>query len=358
MNWSRVKILTAKFATIILAGLIVGHTSPDRAASASLQPEDVRIVNSEVADVSAGLSGQIDPSVITTNYDALESLATSLRNSKAETSDGTWHLLIFYRLLTFDRNDPNKPPETEWQARQKFLKDWISAQPKSITARVALASFYVNYAWLARGTGDASTVSAADQKLFSHRMGQALQVLVEAEVITNQCPVDFDTMQQIQLSRGSDPATAKKEFNAANTYEPHYSAFCFNQVNYLLPRSFGDEGDWERFATKSADALGGDQGDILYARMVWWVNNQHVYDDLFKDTGCSWPRVKNGMSLLIKRYPDSVSACTEMAYLAFLASDRETSRSFFLRIGPSMDNSVWANDKAHFLHVHKWALDE
>ena len=60
------------------------------------------------------------------------------------------------------------------------IQSWVDATPKSITARVALAHVYVNYAWDARGDGTSDTVSENGRNLFGQRLEKAKVVLDEA----------------------------------------------------------------------------------------------------------------------------------------------------------------------------------
>ena len=65
-----------------------------------------------------------------------------------------------------------KPPatEAEWADTLDRLKRWAAQRPESVTAQVALAYGYLNYAWQARGNGDAASVTAEGGRLMQERL--------------------------------------------------------------------------------------------------------------------------------------------------------------------------------------------
>jgi hypothetical protein len=79
-------------------------------------------------------------------------------------------------------------------------------------------------------------------------------------------------MQFVALGEGWNLAAYDKVFNEAVAFESTYTYFYNNKVMYLLPRWFGQEGDWQKFAAQSADKMGSEAGDILYARIGWRVH--------------------------------------------------------------------------------------
>jgi len=106
---------------------------------------------------------------------------------------------------------------------------------------------------------------------------------------------------------------------------------------------------------QAADERGGDAGDILYARIVWYIYNFHFFNNIFTETKIEWPRVKRGFDALLKQYPDSLSALGTYARLACHSADWETARQLFERMGSRMDRSVFPKPE-DFLHFRNDAL--
>ena len=99
--------------------------------------------------------------------------------------------------------------------------------------------------------------------------------------------------------------------------EPDYETCYFRRAIYLLPRWYGREGEWESDLARQADKLGGENGDMLYAQVVWNMN-QSYYLNPFPDANLSWKRVDSGFEIIEKRFPDALEARGERAYLACL----------------------------------------
>jgi hypothetical protein len=275
-----------------------------------------------------------------------------LRASKAQTAMGAWHLFYFYDELC---ELPEPASEQKYVARLEFFHQWVSAQPKSITARIALANGYTCYAWHARGHGFASTVTQTGEQLFEERLKQAAGALKEAKQLEAKCPVWWVTAQYVALGLGWPLSIYNRIFDEAVAFEPNYTLFYYNKVNFLLPRWYGREGDWQRFASGAADILGGEAGDILYARIGWRIHKNAYYKSFMQDAGYSWPRMEKGMEAIVKNYPDSLSAASELAYLSYRAGDRTVAKPLFERIGNKVDSDVWRDDKARFLKARAWA---
>ena len=163
-------------------------------------------------------------------------------------------------------------------------------------------------------------------------------------------------MQFIALGQEWPLNSYETLFKEAVAFEPTYTFYYNNKVVFLLPRWYGKEGDWQRFASESADKLGGETGDVLYARIGWRVHERGVYDGFLKDSGYSWPRIKKGLEAIVKSYPDSISAATELAYLSWQRQDKVSAKAMFNNIGMRMDTGIWGDDKERFMRARSWAL--
>jgi len=71
------------------------------------------------------------------DYSHLDEFANTLRLSKEKLPNGFWKLGSCYSGLVPQR----KAPEADWQSRLAALRDWVAAEPKSVSAPTALAYF-------------------------------------------------------------------------------------------------------------------------------------------------------------------------------------------------------------------------
>jgi hypothetical protein len=323
------------------------------------QPPGMRFTESEETRLKKEFLGKISTLVAAKDFAELDALANDLRKSKAETASGVWHLTMFYGVLTFNVRDVNKQSEQAWMERQIFLNKWVQTKADSITARVALASFWMNYAWEARGTGYADTVKDGGWEMFDSRLTKAEQVLGEARKLESKCPMWWDVMQSVALGRAWKLEDYDKIFNEAVKFEPGYTQYYNGKAWYLLPRWFGKEGDWQKFAAEAADKVGGEAGDVLYARIGWRMHQRIYYKGSFlRETSYLWPRMKKGLQSIAQKYPRSLPPASELAYLAYQAEDRDCAKPIFTKMGLLVDTGTWHRDVDGFMRARTWALGQ
>jgi hypothetical protein len=269
------------------------------------------------------------------DFDKLDALARKYRESKEHYADGLWKMNEVYAGILPDK----QASDSDWSEHLAVLESWMKAKPDSITARVALGDSLVSYAWKARGGGYAKTVTKDGWKLFGERLKQATDVLIEAHTLKEQCPRWWSVMLQAALGSGADRASYDRIFNEAVAFDPSYMVYYSRKANYLLPRWHGRPGEWEAFVARAADNIGGEDGDILYARVVWFEESS--FRNVFRENKVSWERTDKGLEALMKRYPTSLAVKSERAYLAGMAGDRPKARKYFDALGGKVDLSVW-----------------
>jgi hypothetical protein len=245
-------------------------------------------------------------------------------------------------------------PDTAFQERLADLRDWITAKPDSITARVALACVQVDYAWNARSGNYANKVTDEGWRLFGERLNEAAKTLGDAKNMDEKCPVYWSTMMSVAVGMQFPKDQFNDIFNQAIIYEPDFERYYVKRANYLLPRWYGSQGEWENDLAKSADKIGGDDGDVLYAQVVWGLNRFTSFDNIFQENNLSWPRVKKGFEVLEKRYPNELAVKNEAAYLAYYAQDVQTARKYFDEMSGQADTSIWAT-RDEFLRFATYA---
>jgi uncharacterized protein DUF4034 len=283
-------------------------------------------------------------------FDELDARAAELRALKDSYPDGYRKLGVFCSGLDV----PDEASEARYTARLAQLRAWVEAKPKSMSAHVCLARALTSYAWKARGSGYADTVSQQGWRLFRQRLADSHQVLLTAKDLPP-CPLWFSSMQTVALGEGWPRAVYEAHFEAAIKHDPDYMPFYYLKAQHLLPRWYGGEGEWEDFIEAEAKRRGGEEGDLFYARMVWNKHSARLFGNIFKEAGLSWSRTKRGFQELRKRYPDSLAVQSEFCYLSGLAGDHRAMQTLFLEIGGKVDETVWL-DKKRFLQDRKWAF--
>ena len=122
------------------------------------------------------------------NFKELNCIADWERSSKEKLPGGMWRVHDFFWSI---KEMQRHPTQEDWEDHLKLAQSWVDATPRSITARVVLARFYIDYAWYARGVDTADSVTNSGWKLFGQRLDKAKATLDEASNLPTKCPEWF-----------------------------------------------------------------------------------------------------------------------------------------------------------------------
>ncbi|MGB8580681.1 MAG: DUF4034 domain-containing protein [Candidatus Sulfotelmatobacter sp.] len=287
------------------------------------------------------------------NFEQLDCVADHARSNQERFPGGMWKLHELYKGLS-EPVAQQHATEEDWKRLLELLQSWIAEQPKSITARVALASAWINYAWDARGRGYSDKVSESGWTLFTQRTEEAQRVLKDAsETLPAKCPEWYVVMQNVAQNEDWNGAEMRSLFDEAYKFEPGYYYYARALAYLLLPKWGGAPGDTEKFVQEIADHIGREQGDIFYFQVA-------SSNDLI--CGCqdqpefSWERIKRGYEASQKQYGLSMLNLNRMAYLAvhYGETDPIFADQAFTRIGDQWDEEVWKSER-DFRATQSWA---
>lgn len=306
---------------------------------------------------AAGLNGDLSTDIHTTSdyrntiarmlkeekFETLDCLADRVRSGKERFPGGMWKIHTLYSGLYSPVQYPMHATEEDWSNLFLRLQRWVTERPKSVTARVALATAYYGYAWDARGNGFANTVSESGWKLFRDRSAEAKRILDEASILPTKCPEWYLSMLMVAQNQGWDMADVRSLYDKASNFEPGYYYYARMLASYLLPRWSGEKGATEKFMQEAADRIGGDQGDILYFQVASYVieNNE-------EDPYLSWERIEKGFNASEKQYGVSMLNLNLIAYLASYSrhhGDAFVADKALTRIGEQWDEELWGRKK-------------
>jgi Domain of unknown function (DUF4034) len=288
-----------------------------------------------------------------TNYDKLDELAGTFRSSKECYANGAWKLNDIYAGLV----PSDKASDDEWQNRIAALQDWADAKPDSITARVSLANVLVNFAWKARGSGWANTVSDEGWQSFGNRLHQAMKVLNAAENIKAQCPYSWTVRMRAALGLQMDKDQFNDIFQQAINHDSDYEPSYLQRAVYLMPRWYGGDGELEADLERSANQMGGDDGDMLYAQVVWGLHARASSPNVIEENHFLWPRIDKGFAVIEKRFSNSLAAKSERACLAAYAGDVGKTREYLAQTQGKADLVVWRTQD-EYLRIANWAYSK
>jgi len=338
--------------TLIMAGCSNKSTRA-AAAAEGFSLAEARVVETPEAREQVEICHQSLTLFLKRDYDQLEALAARYRSSEEQYADGTWKLLSFYGGL---ESGITNNTEAGWVERKQQLQEWLDARPASVTARVALGNFLISYAWKARGDDWAGNVKDKDWPVFFSRLQEADAILQAAETLPEKCPCCLGFRLQAAMGLQTDRAEYDTLFQQAVKTEPDYEFYYKSRAIFLLPRWYGTEGEWVKDLTASANSVGGDPGDMLYAQVVWEVQYYGGgLDNIFEENpALSWDRLDRGFGVILKYYPTSLAAKSERAHLAALAGDQDKAREYLAQTKGQVDLTIW-DAKTNFDRFYNWA---
>lgn len=337
----------------ILCGLALGEAVAD---DRTLAPEEIEVVKAPTPAFARMLEVRKEAHRLAAaqDMDGLEALAGKLRQDKEMLDGGTWILSRFYDCVS---DLPKEEPAV--RERLDFLEKWTRERPASITARVALARAYTGYAWAARGSGSAGTVTEDGWKVFAERLEKAWQVLEEARALEAKCPGWYEAAQVVALGQGWDRKRYMEMVSRAIEEEPTYGRYYTNACYWLLPRWYGKKrGTFELWLTNQAARYPDDQRDLMYAKFVFMADIMPVSGEIvFAPDRLDWDRTQRGFDEWLREKPDNLMLKLEYLNLALLANDRGKVRAIFDDIGPKYFPVMWKN-QAQFLAAWNFAYHD
>jgi hypothetical protein len=177
------------------------------------------------------------------------------------------------RVLYAQMADPKTYNLSDYPPLLDQLSRWQAEFPRSAAPLVVAANANIAYAWQARGSGTADTVTAEGWALFRARIQESQRLLKEALKLGPEDGEVYRALITIGLATSVPKAQARAWLRAGQKLDPTYFPMYEQMAVYLLPRWQGEPGDVEQFASELAASLPGDDGLEAAAAVALTVNN-------------------------------------------------------------------------------------
>lgn len=248
------------------------------------------------------------------NFKALDALEKVLLAEKRIEVNGVWTLCYFYDALAGEDTTAGARDldEEDYKTRLAQFDKWLKENPSSAAARIGQAMTYYGYAWLARGSGYADTVTREGWRLYKERIAKGKAALDADPQIKKKDPSAFEAYATAALAQGVEKDQYLKMVDECHKAYPDFYQIDRSASYYLLPRWHGEDGDTARYIARRSDQLGGVEGDVLYARLVSHI--MRYFDEPFGSEGnFDFARFTRGYKELIKKNPSDIQL--KMDYL-------------------------------------------
>ncbi len=267
-------------------------------------------------------------------YDEIDKIAEPLRSNLTRyEQNGSLKIFNVYETFELLRSEPIEV----WEKREKDLTNWATEKPDSVVPKLLLASFYIKYAWKARGSGYAHEVEENGWELFHSRLKKSKEILDDYKTLNIKCPFAYDVEMVLALGQCWSRDDFKKVYAEARTIYPSINHYQFRKAVYLLPRWHGEEGEWEAELEKEND-LTTDEGLEAYSYVVDKMAGLHK--NIFKEAKISWDITRKGFEVKCKRLPNCMSVLNHYCKIAYIAGDEALCKKLFDEIG---DRTVYAS---------------
>lgn len=286
------------------------------------------------------------------NFTALEQRMAQYRRSGEAFLDGREKLLLAYQGIGWTAENAQ-----EWQKQHQRIEAWSKQKPQSISAPIALAFSYCHAYYSLRKDMRKSDKPEVIDRQMQQYLKRAKEILEANKASRKQCVGWFNTAHFAYSAQAESLETYNSILDEGEKLYPKCYHLKFNRFTYLMQQARQQAGPWRLYLTSVAEKEG-KNGDVLAARMIWFVIT-HQIPTLNKllTTEYDWPRVKRGFEQLMN-LPDTETDAVAGAYAkaARYQNDRATARSLFERyIKNRADRTVWGSPE-EFTNARNWAL--
>lgn len=218
------------------------------------------------------------------------------------------------------------------------------AAPKETLSALIEAQYWIDYAWHARGSAYASSVSEDGWKLFRERIAKAEAVLSESKTYASSNPIWYEKMLIVKSAGNATHRERDAVFIEGAKKFPWYLPLFFAMEEYLAPWWGGNWEMIDNMTSWSVEQTKPNMGTAMYARLYWAISGHYTQvPNIFETTKAKWPKMKQGFDDLTNRFP-SMWNLNAYARFACDAGDRATYITLRKRIGnDGIDEKAWVS---------------
>ena len=278
------------------------------------------------------LERRVESNLRTSNIAALDQEADRFRLSKARFEDGRWKLSMLYGDIGDSLVDIVKNQEAR-KVLESQIASYVATHPGSTNARLFQAMLLEAEAWDARGSGYANTVSPQGWKTFGEKMRKARAVLDGGRKLMASNPAWYTDRIELAIYTNESPDTVAALLRDGIRREPHYLPNYFAGLVRETPRWGGSRSAMVSFINRVALASSVAQSEGMYARLVWFAEND--YPNIDADPGIDWKQMARSFDAILGKFPSERNA-QKFFFMACMHSDRPMATELlaFVRSAP------------------------
>lgn len=205
--------------------------------------------------------------------------------------------------------------------REKF-EEYQQQYPNSAFAPILAAMQVHSAAWRARGRGFSSTVTPEGWALFRERNKKAWKMMQASKDRASRLPTWYEQAISIGTDANEPETELMALFEEGVKRFPGYHPLYFTIARQFAPRWGGSYADADTFINQQVAAKTNPEGETLYARLYWLIDQYERGDpDFFDESLVEWPRMRTGFEMLMKQFPNSAWNQANLVSFACRAGD-------------------------------------
>jgi hypothetical protein len=308
-----------------------------------------------VGMTGAELGAQVEQQLTSRNFDWLDETARQLRNPDIRLIGGNSQLYHFYAALGSyaDAALFGYTSQIAFNPKRQLLEQWLSAKPQSLSAHIALAQLWLNYAWTSRGDGFADKVSTEQWRALASGLEKAASYCKTLNDRSD--PHAYFVLMDIARGQENPRPVLDELYAAAIQLYPTYFHYYSQRANNLQERWYGRQGELQTYAESLLHSPGGDAGLVAYSYVAFNLMQFNDRSTLYESTGLTWPLVRSAYSAREQRYGLRNRDWNALCNLAVAALDRPAAKQALSRIGDNWDVAVW-KERKYFDITVAWIL--
>jgi len=295
------------------------------------------------ASVGSALCGE--------QFDLLETLAAELRKYKPIDKSAENMLEEFYAGLITVRQWKSPACQANFA---KLMGNWRKAYPQSPAPLIALADAEVDYAWQARGSGYARSVTEDGWRGFREHLKKASVLLEEAGAMDVKDPAVYATMIQVAMGQSLGDDETRAFYDKGAAIDDTYVLLHKNYLYSLLPKWGGAPGAAESFIEEVSKKEDKEAGDRMYAALISRLAAQNMENPGIVSS-LSWSRAEEGFQLLEKKFPDTDFYLNRHCFIACAFQDQKRAKELFAQIGENPNYDAWQDGAGCYKACKRWA---
>jgi hypothetical protein len=265
------------------------------------------------------------------NWAALDALVERLAASGERADDGRFQLYKLTAALSDWLESHGEEKDEDF--RIKFA-EYGKQIPQSAFQPILVAMQIHAAAWRVRGHGFTSTVSPEGWSLFRERNREAWKTILAAKPRSDRLPTWYDRAISIGMDANIPDEQLTAIFEEGIEKFPGNYAIYFAYARQLSPRWGGTYEDADAFIQAQVSAKTNPDGDVLYTRLYWLIDQNNGQDqDFFEESLVDWSRMRGGFELLMKQFPKS--AWNKANFTAYACRARDAAS--YLKLRPEVD---------------------